>query len=600
MPPLPPLAPDAQRALRQAMQTYARDKRRILGLPFLLADKGRLCGIDHVFDVRAVQDKEHTGALGEVCETLAELASEPLPPIGAIRRKALQEAVVLDQSASGVDWAQALISRDFNPLVTLEASFEWTELDELSDVPRHLKRLDAIPLQIDLIIENLIAAIGNGLTLDKVSADRLLKLCANLAAQDPSTSLLGITKYAQPFPTSMVDLSEIRASVQEAVQRALDALGKLSEFLSTSYLPKARDTPGIYGLPGYEEAYENYIHEYTFTKSTALRIHDLGLSEISRIEREMSLIIESLGETGTVQDFAGRLRDRQQFPQLFEASSEEAFLKFTKLCASAFEATRTEFTFLGIGHGPVKMLPVVAVASEFEDTAPVAFVKYAPSRFPSHHAFEINAKKLTQGPSHQWEAIILNLFYPGEYHQYQNAFTWSEFDLFGEVEYKTKRCQGWAHYAETCGKELGFYADPLQHFGHLERQLLNAVLMVVDTGIHTMGWTVEKSVNFIQTFSAYTANEAEARELVFQCCESPGKALAPKMGELRIRNLRNEIEKEFDFGLNCLVKMGFNQTVSETEFFRRSFNGKGDEASVDIMEYAIDFRVRQWRDKRDN
>ncbi|KAI9347385.1 hypothetical protein BDR26DRAFT_916256 [Obelidium mucronatum] len=550
MPAAQPLPVDI---VSDAKNAYADLRVKRLGNPFVLLDSGcRIITLEAaMIDLSVAAQAQYATDVKDVLAKVASATEDEKYPDSAIELKALLDTlhVTLQDLEMDNGYSAALLSTDFNPFMTLNDYFAWSPIQNTT--VGHNLRLELAAAQFDVVINNLRVAVGQKLTMNRESIERLIKFCLDAASVDVMTSAICVPTYAQHDPLGCkVDLEEEKPAFAVLAKHVFDGYQRLAQFLQESYLLHARTHPGIFGLPNYETAYPRYVLQYCLAEHSAQAINELGLPEISRIQKEMMTLLNTIGHNETIQSFGASLRDRQSFPELFENDKDAAFDKFKSKIIYAFESTK-RFTFGAL-------------------------------RF--HRAILVNAEKLLEAPSHQWEAIILNQLYPGACHQWE-ALTAGR--PFKRIESKTANSKAWAAYAESCGTDIGFYNDPLQLFGKLERELINAIMLVVDTGLHTRGWTIEQSTAFITENAAYITPE-DALELVLQACEAPGKALAPKMGELRIRKLRAKVEEEFPF--RDLVLMGFNQTALETEFY------KGGE----VLEYAMELRMKSWRTKRDN
>ncbi|KAI9326904.1 hypothetical protein BDR26DRAFT_876467 [Obelidium mucronatum] len=550
---------------------YADAKLRYLGKPFLLLDSGcRLILLEtSMFDVSEAARTEFVKIARQLQAEAAEMKPNEYNPESAIALTAFKDTVGVDiYDLSRTDWfALGFISKDDNPLFGLEEFFRWATIEQTTG--NHLKRLQLAAAQIPAVIENLRTAINLKVTLNRETVERFISFCKEFTDTQAIQSAMCVPPFAQPRMFSRrLDLVKEKPVFSEALQP-----------LNCGFQPY----PGIYELPGYEKAYQEYIRQYCLSDEAPDEIRAIGLSEIERIQTEMLSIMKTLGQGGDIQAFACSLRDRQAFPDLFEADGDTAFEKFGSIITAAFEASK-HFTFTSLRAYKYAIQATTRVAVENEDSAPLVQFKNTPNAFRNQRAFEVNVKKLLELPNHQWEAIILNKLYPGAYHQME---TMNDRERFFKTEHKLTKSQAWPHYAESCGTELGFYTSPFQIFGKLERELLNSIMLVVDTGLHARGWTIDESVKYLQETAAYITSE-DALELVLSACEAPGKALGPKIGELRIKKLREKVAEEFP--VKDLVLMGFNHTALETEFYK---GGR-------VMEYAMEFRIKDWRYKREN
>ncbi|KAI9335972.1 hypothetical protein BDR26DRAFT_865464 [Obelidium mucronatum] len=575
---------------------YAAARLRSSGHPFLLADIGVRAGgaaEAALFDLSADAAAVHRDATAQLRASLSDFIGARILPSAEVPIKVLEGVVAADlaRGQALAAFALGLVSRDHNPLFHLESYFEWTHLETLEDLANHHQRLEKLIPQFDTAIQNLKDAIERNTTMNRDTVQRWIKFCNTQARADVSSSSLFIPPYSTgEFKLSPAEMVEQEKKLRESVKKVFAGYRKLAHFLQQLYLPRVRQSAGVYGLPGYEKAYQAYIHEYCLSNHTANEIQEIGINQILGIQQVMRTVLAR----DDFRAFASSLRDREKCPELFETDADMAFQKFSLLCNRAFENCGTfRFTLTTRTKGYV-MLPVVKLDPEFEneETSPVVFVRYTPIKFaPKLQAIVVNIKKLLSLPNHQWEAIVLNQIYPGAHLQYETSQSIDKETPFYAYLYKThcaEKTMAWPSYVESCGQELGFYQSPLQHFGKLERELQNAILLVVDTGLHTRNWTIEKAVDFIQANSAYITEE-DALELVLQCCESPGKALGPKMGELRLREWRERLEAKIP---DSLFREVVTQVMMETEYLR--VDPDFDYAAAD--RFAL-LRIKHWMDQ---
>ncbi|KAI9326897.1 hypothetical protein BDR26DRAFT_876419 [Obelidium mucronatum] len=553
------------------LEDYADAKLRYLGKPFLLLDSGCRLGLleDCVFDVTESARTEFVKIARQLQEEAAEMKPNEYNPESAIALRAFKDTVGVDiYDLSSTDWfALGFISKDNNPLFGIEESFRWATIEIFAG--NHLKRLQLAAAQIPVVIENLRTAINLKVTLNRETVERFISFCKEFTESQAIQSAMCVPPYAQSRKLARgADLVKEKPVFSEALQQLNGRFQQLAAFLQDIYLPHARLNPGIYQLPGCEKAYQEYIRQYCLSDpNTPMKSKQLA---------EMLIIMKhSRSMAGIFKAFSHSLRDRQAFPDLFEADGDTAFEKFDNIITAAFEASK-HFTFTSLRAYKYAIQATTRVAVENEDSAPLVRFNNTPTNFKNQRSFEVNVKKLLE--SHK------SSLYPGAYHQMETMNRRARFFI---TEHKLSKSQAWPHYAESCGTELGFYTSPFQLFGKLERELLNSIMLVVDTGLHARGWTIDQSVKYIQETAAYITPE-DALELVLSACEAPGKALGPKIGELRIKKLREKVAEEFP--VKDLVLMGFNHTALETEFYK---GGR-------VMEYAMEFRIKDWRYKREN
>ena len=355
-------------------------------------------------------------------------------------------------------------------------------------------------------------------------------------------SLTGVTEehlFYQPIKKLPEEFSddekkELTASYTDMVQnKIVPAYKKLHAFMSTDYLNAGRISSGIDDTPNGEGYYKHQIKTYTTTNMTADEIHQLGLKEVARILSEMEKVKKEVGFNGDIKSFFNDLRgnkilmpytEPQQIIDNFNAIHETMKPQIEKLFdvkpKTSFEVRRTE-TFRE-ASASAEYNP-----GSLDGTRPGIF--YAP--IPDATKYNVLAD----------EALFLHEAIPG--HHYQISLTQESNILpeFRKTLWYSAYGEGWALYTESLGKELGLYTDPYQYFGMLGMEMHRAIRLVVDTGIHSKGWSREKAIQYSLD------NEAESEDSITREIErymaNPGQALSYKIGQLKIRELRARAEK---------------------------------------------------------
>jgi uncharacterized protein (DUF885 family) len=318
--------------------------------------------------------------------------------------------------------------------------------------------------------------------------------------------------------------------------QVIPAYREFYRFFTGEYQPNCRSEVGITTLDGGDDYYAYLIRYFTTTDMTPRAIHELGLSEARRIRGEMDAVIESVGFEGSFQDFLEFLRND---PQFYATDSQDllektAFItkKMDGLMPRYFgQLARNTYEIRGVqGRG------AYYVSGEGDGkTAGVYF---------------INVTDLKSQPLYNLEALSLHEAVPGHHHQSALA---KELDLpeFRKTVYHSAFGEGWGLYSEGLGKEAGFYQDPYSDFGRLTYEMWRANRLVVDTGMHAFGWSRQQAIDYLMESSALTLTEVT--DEVDRYITWPAQALSYKIGELRIRALREKAESELgaDFDIRA-------------------------------------------------
>ncbi len=309
---------------------------------------------------------------------------------------------------------------------------------------------------------------------------------------------------------------------------------KLYDFMSTEYLEAGRSSSGIDAIPEGKAYYEHQIKYYTTTNMTADEIHQLGLSEVARISSEMEKVKNTVGYKGTLKSFFSYVRDNKQlmpykepqeiidnFNAIHERMKPQLEQLFINKPKTAFEVRRTEAFRENSASAEYN-------EGSLDGTRPGIFY------VPIPDATEYNV--------HQDESLFLHEAIPG--HHYQISLTQENMDLpsFRKTLWYSGYGEGWALYSESLGKELGLYTDPYQYFGTLGAEMHRAIRLVVDTGLHSKGWTREQAIQY--SLDNESESEAGIISEIERYMANPGQALSYKIGQLKIRELRTKAENE--------------------------------------------------------
>jgi uncharacterized protein (DUF885 family) len=317
-------------------------------------------------------------------------------------------------------------------------------------------------------------------------------------------------------------------------QSVAPAFTKLHEFLTTKYLPACRETIGVSALPNGDAMYAYNIRWHTTTAKTAKEIHEIGLAEVQRIRAEMDAVMKSSGFTGSYEEFKQFLRTS---PQFFFTDAESLLTAYRDIAKRADPALAHMFGRLPQTPYGVKAVPDASAPSQ-------TTAYYNPGSFATGRPGYMfaNTYKLESRPRWEMEALTMHEAVPGHHLQISLAQERRGLPEFRKNSSYTAFVEGWGLYAESLGGEMGFYTDPYSKFGRLTYEMWRAVRLVVDTGLHSMGWTRDQAIAF------FRANAAKADQDIIVEVDRyivwPGQALGYKMGQMKIRELRTNAEHQ--------------------------------------------------------
>jgi uncharacterized protein (DUF885 family) len=402
------------------------------------------------------------------------------------------------------------------------------------DYENYVARLRAIPAYFDQQVARLREGLRTGFTLPRVVLEGYDVTIRAHAMVEPEKSVFWAPFETFPPGVPEPERESLRAAGRAAVGDAvLPAYRSLLDFFTREYLPGARTTTAAADLPEGRAYYEWLVRRYTTLDTTPDEVHAVGLREVERIDGEMRDVIRQVGFAGGFDAFVERLRADPRF----YARTPEDLLKQASWIAKRMDG-KLPSLFRRLPRQPYGVEPVPP------DLAP----KYTGGRYVGAPldgvragTYWVNTHALESRPLYTLEALTLHEAVPG--HHLQIALAKELFGLppFRRHGYVNAFGEGWGLYAERLGLEAGFYRDPYSNFGRLTYEMWRACRLVVDTGLHAKGWSRAQALEFLAARTALSRHEIATE--VDRYISWPGQALAYKMGELKIRELRARAEK---------------------------------------------------------
>lgn len=408
-------------------------------------------------------------------------------------------------------------------------------LASLKDYQDWLARLDGFPKYLDDTISLMREGIQRRILLPRVVMERVPHQIERQIVDDPEQSLFykPFKKFPEEIPGG--DRPRLIAAAREAISgRILPAYRRFAEFFTHEYLPACLPKVGAWQLPHGRELYEFRARQFTTTKLTPQEIHEIGQREVRRIRIEMESIVRQVGFQGTFKQFLDFLRTD---PQFYFKDPNELLAAYLVVCKKIDPQLPRLFRKLPrIPYG-VEPIP--------EHIAPDTTTAYyrQPSADGSRAGtYFVNLYRPDVRPKYEMEALSLHEAVPGHHLQIALATELEGLPTFRRFTSFTAYVEGWALYAERLGSDLGLYRDPYSKFGQLTYEMWRAVRLVVDTGMHSMQWTRQQAIDFFADNTAKT--EVDIINEVDRYISWPGQALAYKIGELKIRELRARAEEK--------------------------------------------------------
>ena len=405
----------------------------------------------------------------------------------------------------------------------------------VKDYENQIARLHALPRWVDQTVGAANLAIAEKKIQPRLVAEReAVQLDLEMVPEPLESPLLkAFTKFPDSIPAQ--EQERLRASAVDAYTQAfLPAWHKLRNYVVGTYIPAARDSVGLSDLPGGAAMYAYLVKHMTTTDYTPEQIHEIGLKEVARLQSEMLKIRQQLNFTGSAEEFSEQVLNAPRF----HFHSEEEILMHGRDIAKRIDPELPHlFKLLPRMTYGVSAIPADRAANSSEYYEEPALDG---SRAGYFYMRTLNPEKLT---SCCLEATILHESVPGHHLQFALSFETPGVPDFRKISEFTAYTEGWAMYAETLGSALHMYETPYEQYGQLQGELLRAARLVVDTGIHTQGWTREKAIDYMYGSGADASRDYIVSE-VERYIAWPGQALAYKIGQLKILELRALAEKE--------------------------------------------------------
>lgn len=412
--------------------------------------------------------------------------------------------------------------------------------ETVKDYDDYLARLHQLPRVFDQVIANARQGIRDGLMPPKDLLEQVVPQARSVAGNVTESNPFAqpVTKF--PRNISASDRDRLRRAVMAAVRdEVAPAYARYADFVEKDYAPHGRTEPGVWALPDGAARYRYNIRHLTTTNMTPEQIHQLGLQQVSEIEGEMLTVAHKLG----FKDIAGLNEHIRNDRSLYATSGQQVLGLYQKYADQMYAKLPELF-----GTLPKNKLIVIPMET-FREKAGVP-ADYSPGSPQTGRPGRINVNMYD--PEHRLtlniEAIAYHEGVPGHHLQISIGQEIPSLPPFRQHAEYTAFVEGWALYSERLGKEIGFYQDPYSDYGRLENEMWRAVRLVVDTGVHEKHWSRQQMVDY---FHKYTAmDEPNIQTEVDRYIAWPGQALAYKLGQLRILEMRNRARKELGAQFN--------------------------------------------------
>ena len=475
--------------------------------------------------------ERHTARLGTFLTRLHAIDRATLDSKAQINYNILNhELTALLSLASFPDHLMPIDQMDSMPVTLANfASGDGAQsLKTVKEYKAYLSRLNQLPAWIDQAIANMRSGIASGIVLPKAAVTSMLPQFKKLVSDTPEASIYYTPIKKLPARFSAADKASLSAAYRKTVgEKLAPALVRLADFLEKDYLPAARTSSGWSALPRGREWYLANVAVRTTTRMQPEEIHAVGLREVARIQQEFAVLGPKMGYSGPANSLPGWVMQQAKYKPF--TTEREVIEMYRELDSQLKAKLPSMFTLMPKTPLDVRAEPEITRATASDHyTAPAA-----DGSRPGVFWAVVNDPK--QYNTSGMVTLFLHEGHPG--HHFHIALL-QEMKLpnFRKFGGNTAFTEGWALYAETLGKEMGMFERPEYYFGHLNDELLRAARLVVDTGLHSKGWTREQAIAYYRDTLGYSENVARAeieRYMVW-----PGQALAYKIGSLKISELR--------------------------------------------------------------
>jgi uncharacterized protein (DUF885 family) len=405
----------------------------------------------------------------------------------------------------------------------------------VKDYDDWLARAARLPVLFDTDIANMREGIRIGVVQPRVLMVKVVPQLDALIKDKPEDTLFWgpITQMPKEFPDA--DKQRLTAAYRTLIaEQLMPAYKELRDFIADEYLPKTRDTFGLDKLPNGAAWYAFNARQSTTTDKTPAEIHQIGLDEVARIHGEIAKVMQEVGFKGSMQDFFKFMQEDKRFTFKDEAA---LLAHYRGLEAKINQKIPQLFSL--IPKSPFEIRPV----EPFRAQSAAGGQYYPPNDDGTRPGiFYVNTYDLPTRKTWDAEDLYLHEAIPGHHFQIALQIELKDMPAFRRWGGESAFAEGWGLYSESLGKDVGVYTDPYDYFGYLQNELWRAIRLVTDTGLHSKGWSRDQVIKYMRDNSAESETQsiAEAERYIAW----PGQALAYKIGELKIQELRDKAEKE--------------------------------------------------------
>lgn len=429
---------------------------------------------------------------------------------------------------------------------------EYQPVKTQEDIDKYFNRLRAFPKAVETAIEHMRTGMEEGIVPPNFLMNQVVDQINNIK-DVPVAEMPFMSVFEKENDLDEAALNAAKEACAEIlVNEVVPAYEQLGSFMKEEYIPACRKDAGIWSIPNGSERYAYEVKHHTSTDLTPDEIFDIGNAEVKRIKAEMEKVKDNIGFEGSLEDFVKDLRNN---PDYYYTSKEPMLTEYRRILDIMDEQLPNIFGILPEAPYDLKEMEAYRAKS-----APQAYYYPAPEDRSRPGYFYVNTTNLPARPKYTMTALALHEAVPGHHLQIAIAQELENMPWFRREYNVTAYTEGWGLYAEYLGYETNMYTDPLQHFGALTFEMWRACRLVVDVGLHHKKWQRDEAVRFMMENTPNS--EADIRSEVDRYISWPGQALAYKIGELKIKELRKKAEEvlgaKFDLKSfhDCILENG--------------------------------------------
>ena len=489
-------------------------------------------------------DKSSDNSLAAIEKDLAKSAEflkrfEAIDTSGFPEQEQLNKTLMVRQLKEGLEGAkfknwEMPVAQNYGIQIQAPQLVNYLPFDTAKDYDDYVTRLKNFPKQMDDTMDHMRRGMADGLMPPKFLLEKVVPQAEMIASADPEKSPFALCLAKFPKTVSAEEQKRIHDAVIAAIKDAVvPEYVKFGKFVKEEYAPRGRTEVGIWSLPDGQARYAFRIKESTTTDMTADQIHELGLREVARIEGEMEKIAKSRGfanrkafDAALAKDPAHHAHSRQEIVDLYSKYINQMWAKLPEI-------------FGRLPKGKVEVKPTEPFR---EATASGAEYNQGTPDGSRPGVVNVNTSDFEKRTTINIETTAYHEGVPGHHMQIAIAQELPTIPPFRQQGGNTAYVEGWALYSEDLGRDVGFYQDPYELYGHYQDEMLRAIRLVVDTGLHAKKWTREQVVQFFHDHSG--TDEVEVQSETDRYIVWPAQALGYKIGQLTILALREKAKKD--------------------------------------------------------